>query len=60
MTRPEERGTVETEDVDDEALADEGRDAGLAGAFERSRGAMVDMHDCLEGVVTDGEVARCA
>ena len=60
MTRPEEEGAVDPEGVDDETLADEGRDAGLAGAFERSRGAMMDMRDCLEGVVTDGGVARCA
>ena len=46
--------------ADDETLADEGRDAGLAGALERGRGATIDMRDGLDGVVTDGEVTGCA
>ena len=44
----------------DDVSADEGRDAGLAGALEGSRGAMVDVRDRLETIVTDGEVTSCA
>ena len=44
----------------DETLADKGRDACLARGVEGGRGMMLDMCDGLDGVVTDGEVARCA
>ena len=45
----------------DDVSADEGRDAGFAGAvLEGSRGAMVDVRDRLETIVTNGEVTSCA
>ena len=46
---------------DDDFSADEGRDAGFAGAvLEGSRGTMVDVRDRLETIVTNGEVTSCA
>ena len=45
---------------EDKTSADEGGDACLAGIVKGSRGTMFDLGDGFEGVVADGEEARCA